>query len=252
MEIFEDYAYYYNAFYTDKDYKAEAQQVHSLLSRHGNNVKHLINFGCGTGRHDIELSDMGYQCTGIDKSPSMIKIAKENVAANGKDIRFLVDDIRHHKGKRQYDAVISLFHVMSYQNTNEDILSTFPSARTALSVGGIFLFDVLYGPGVLSDKPVVRVREVQNEKYELVRIATPVMCDKTNTVEIDYKILAVSRRTNETKIINETHRMRYFFRPELEFYLDKSGFELLDNLDCQTLGETGYNSWTSFFVARAV
>ena len=43
MEIFEDYAYYYNAFYTDKDYKAEAQQVHSLLSRHGNNVKHLIN-----------------------------------------------------------------------------------------------------------------------------------------------------------------------------------------------------------------
>lgn len=27
MEIFEDYAYYYNVFYRDKDYKDEAQQV---------------------------------------------------------------------------------------------------------------------------------------------------------------------------------------------------------------------------------
>lgn len=46
--------------------------------------------------------------------------------------------------------------------------------------------------------------------------------------------------------------MRYFFRPELEFYLKESGFELLDNLDCMTLDKTSYNSWTSFFVAKAV
>ena len=134
-----------------------------------------------------------------DKSPSMIKIAKENVAANGKDIRFLVDDIRHHKGKRQYDAVISLFHVMSYQNTSHAYLTkNEPAAPLPYSLylckthcnnmHNLQIFPFI-GPGVLSDKPVVRVREVQNEKYELVRIATPVMCDKTNPVEIDYKIL---------------------------------------------------------------
>ena len=60
------------------------------------------------------------------------------------------------------------------------------------------------------------------------------------------------KKTNETKTIEEVHHMRYFFRPELEFYLRESGFELLDNLDCMTLDKTSYNSWTSFFVAKAV
>lgn len=63
MEVFQDYAYYYNAFYEDKDYKKEAAQVDSMLKRFGGG-KRLLNFGCGTGRHDIELSQLGYQCTG--------------------------------------------------------------------------------------------------------------------------------------------------------------------------------------------
>lgn len=38
MQIFQDYAYYYNAFYWDKDYKAEAAQVDSLLKKYGSNI----------------------------------------------------------------------------------------------------------------------------------------------------------------------------------------------------------------------
>lgn len=250
MEVFDDYAYYYNAFYRDKDYKAEAGQVHALLTKYGNTIKYLINFGCGTGMHDMELADMGYQCTGIDISQWMIDIARKNSAT--RDIDFFVSDMRDYKACRKYDAVLSLFHVMSYQNTNEDILAAFRSARTALTEGGIFLFDVWYGPGVLSDKPAIRVKEVQDDEYELVRIARPIMHDQTNTVEVHYKILVVNRRTHDTKMISEIHSMRYFFRPELEYFLYKSGFELIDNLDCQTLRATSYDSWTSYFVARAV
>ncbi len=55
MEVFKDYAYYYNSFYQDKNYKDEAKQVDSLLKKYGHNVAKIINFGCGTGRHDIEL-----------------------------------------------------------------------------------------------------------------------------------------------------------------------------------------------------
>ncbi len=252
MEVFHDYAYYYNAFYKDKDYKSEARQVDLLLRKYGNNVKNIINFGCGTGKHDIELADMGYQCDGIDMSPLMIDIAKENAAMAGKGTRFSVADIREYRVDKRYDAVISLFHVMSYQNTNEDILKTFQSARAVLKEGGILLFDVWYGPGVLSDKPVVRVKEVQDDKFKLIRIAKPCMYDKTNIVDVCYEVLVINTDINQTKVIEEVHSMRYFFRPELEFYLQQSGFELIDNLDCMTLNETDYSSWTSYFVARAV
>lgn len=252
MEVFQDYAYYYNVFYQDKDYAAESGQVDTLLKQYGSNIRRIINYGCGTGRHDIELSKLGYDCTGIDMSPLMIDIARENSRSMNVDIDFSVADIRTYEPKEKYDAVISLFHVMSYQNSNDDILSAFQSARKALDEGGLFLFDLWYGSGVLSDPPVVRVKEVQDDKYKLVRIARPVMHDKANVVDVCYEVLVIEKETGCTKTINETHHMRYFFRPELEFYLKESGFELIDNLDCTTLGETGYGSWTSYFVAKAL
>ena len=250
MEVFKDYAYYYNTFNKDKDYKKEAKQIDDLIKRYGNHIFKVLDSGCGTGKHDIELKKLGYYCTGIDLSPEMIEIANQDLEKE--DINFLVDDIRKFRTKETYDAVISLFHVMSYQNKNEDVLSAFISAREAVKKGGLFIFDVWYGPGVLSDKPCVRVKELEDEENKLVRIAKPVMHDKENVVDVYYDILIINKNTGITKIIQEEHNMRYFFRPELEILLNNAGFQLISNLDCKTLGETNYDSWTSYFIAAAL
>lgn len=138
MEIFQDYSAYYNLFYKDKDYRKEAEEIALLLGKHSKSgvINHIMNFGCGTGRHDLELCRMGYRCSGIDFSPGMVEIARKNAAEQGADIDFQVADIRSYKSIRKYDAVISLFHVMSYQKSNSDILAAFQSARNALSSGG--------------------------------------------------------------------------------------------------------------------
>ena len=78
------------------------------------------------------------------------------------------------------------------------------------------------------------------------------MYDKKNLVDVCYEVLVIHKKTNIVKTIEETHHMRYFFRPELELLLERSGFELLENLDCQSLGKTDYDSWTSYFIAKAV
>lgn len=253
MEMFQDYALYYNAFYQDKDYIIEARQVDTLLKKHGNDIKKIINFGCGTGKHDIELTKMGYRCKGIDLSPLMIKIAEDNSKKEAAKIDFSVADIRNYIPAQKYDAVISLFHVMSYQNSNDDILASFRTARAALEENkGIFLFDVWYGPGVLSDKPIVRVKEVESDNYRLVRIARPIMHSDRNVVDVCYEVFVIDKESGKTKVINEVHNMRYFFNPELEFYLKETGFELIDNVDCMSLGKTDFESWTSYFIARAV
>lgn len=248
METFQDYAYYYNAFYRDKDYIREAKQVDDLLQKYGNHVKSVINYGCGTGKHDIELAKLGYSCTGIDLSETMIEVARKN----SNSIDFSVADIRTYEPAKKYDAVISLFHVMSYQNSNNDILAAFQSARKALDKGGLFLFDAWYGPGVLTDPPVVRVKEVEDEQFKLVRVARPVMYDKRNVVDVCYEVLVIDKNTFVTKTINEVHSMRYFFKPEIDILLEQTGFELVTNLDCNTLKETDYASWTSYFIAKAI
>ena len=251
METFQDYAYYYNAFYKDKDYAKEARQIDEILKKYGKNIHSVINYGCGTGKHDIELSRIGYSCTGIDLSETMIEVAKQNSKNEEKKIDFSVADIRKFEPEKKYDAVISLFHVMSYQNSTEDIRAAFQSARKALERDKVFLFDLWYGPGVLTDPPVVRVKEVEDDQYRLIRIARPVMYDERNIVDVNYEVLIIDKRTNITKTIKEVHSMRYFFRPELEILLQQAGFELMANIDCNTLEETDYNSWTSYFIAKA-
>lgn len=252
MEVFQDYAYYYNIFYQDKDYRREAEQINSLLRQYGKNIGKIMDFGCGTGKHDLELARMDYQCEGIDASPYMIEEAKKNAEKEGAKIKFSVADIKSFEPSGKYDAVLSLFHVMSYQNTNRDVLSAMTSARKSLNENGIFLFDVWYGPGVLSDKPVVRVKEVEDEERTLTRIARPVMDEKENVVSVRYDVLVVDKKTNIAQMFCEIHNMRYFFKPELDLMLQEAGFELIANMDCNTLAETSFSSWTSYFIAKAV
>lgn len=253
MEAFHDYAYYYNAFYKDKDYIAEAQTVDRLLRGYAGKVRNMIDLGCGTGRHDIEFSKMGYQCAGVDISQFMINIAKANASKQMCNIDFVTADIKKFETGAEYDAVISLFHVMSYQNTNDDIVSAFKTARKLLrKKGKYFLFDVWYGPGVLSDKPCVRVKEAEDGENRLIRIARPVMHDRDCVVDVHYEVLVINKEAGIVRKMEEIHRMRYFFRPELELLLNLAGFELVDNLDCHTLAETDFNSWTSYFIARSI
>ena len=52
-----------------------------------------IDLGCGTGNYAIYLASAGFDVTGIDISPTAIKIAKENAKKKGIKCNFLVADV---------------------------------------------------------------------------------------------------------------------------------------------------------------
>lgn len=253
MEKFQDYAYYYNAFYKDKNYKKEAENVEKLFKNQNSGEQNsILNLGCGTGRHDIEFAKMGYSVTGIDLSSQMIEVAKSNNYHGQYNIEYEVADIRDYDAKKSYDVVTALFHVMSYQNSNKDVMDAFRTASKAIRENGIFVFDLWYGPGVLSDKPTVRFKVVEDTDYILYRIADPMMHVEENVVDVNYKVFVIEKKTGYTRVIEEVHKMRYFFVPELEVYLQNAGFELLECLDGNTLKKTDFNSWTAICVARKI
>ena len=55
---------------------------------HNKDLK-IIDVGCGTGRHAIELTKRGYSVTGIDLSASQIQRAEEKAEAENLEIPFL-------------------------------------------------------------------------------------------------------------------------------------------------------------------
>lgn len=250
MEAFHDYAHYYNVFYGDKDYAAEAKTVGGILRQYGkkNAEKKILSIGCGTGRHDVELYKLGYKIHGIDLSAEMVDIARKN--ALDQNFIYEVQDARNFMVKQPYDFIVSLFHVMSYQNTNADLGGVFSCVSKALNPGGLFVFDAWYGPGVLSDKPSVRVKRVVDSDYFFIRIAEPLMHPNENIVSVQYEVNVIHKREGNLKQIKETHTMRYFFKPEIEELLKQNGMKLIDCIDCNTLKTPDFHSWTVYFVAE--
>ena len=116
MSVFGKYSSYYDLLYRDKDYEKEVEYVHRLIQKFSPGAKSILNLGCGTGQHDILLAEKGYSVTGVDLSEEMLCAAKAKILdnkANGLDVTFCQRDVRNLVLDQKFDAVVSLFHVMS-------------------------------------------------------------------------------------------------------------------------------------------
>lgn len=246
MSVFGAYSHYYNLLYQDKDYHGETDYVHGLIRKYHPTTQNILDLGCGTGRHDILLAEKGYRITGVDFSDDMLAVARSASST----LTFHQGDIRTIRLGEKFDAVISLFHVMSYQTTNDDLASSFATVREHLNPGGVFIFDCWYGPAVLSEPPVIRIKRLEDEKISVLRIAEPVMHPNENLVDVNYHVIVRVKTEGKDQDLRETHRMRYLFRPELDFFLRDAGLRIVDEFEWITNKPPGLNTWGVCFVVK--
>jgi len=218
-KVFDAYAEYYDLLYQDKDYKQEAGYIVELLEDNGVENGAILELGSGTGKHAEEFAKIGFSVHGVDLSPVMVQEANQRKKDRLKNLlQFEVGDVRTYRVDKKFDAVISLFHVMSYQTKNEDIEAMFETAAHHLNSGGVFIFDYWYGPGVLTNPPEVRIKRLENESIEVLRIAEPEMHPNDNIVDVNYSVQVKQKSTDGEGVMSdlkELHKMRYLFEPEL-------------------------------------
>jgi SAM-dependent methyltransferase len=256
VSVFAAYSQYYDLLYRDKNYAAEADYVRSLVEAERPGSRTLLDLGCGTGRHDFLLSEHGYRVTGIDMSADMLKVAhaerdKRARAGGPPPPEFAQGDVRSVRLGARFDVVVSLFHVMSYQTSNDDLLAAFSTLQEHLAPGGVALFDAWYGPTVLSDRPVVRIKRLSGDGFDVTRLAEPVFHPNENVVDVNYQIMISDRASGRVEQLRETHRMRYLFVPEVRELLGRVGLRLDRACEFMTNGELGFSTWNALFVARA-
>ena len=249
MDNFNTYAEYYNLLYKDKDYKAEADYIDSLIKKFSSSSASVLDLGCGTGRHAYELYKMGYSVTGIDMSTNMLKMT-DNLPEN--NIEFHLGDVRNIDLQKQYDVVISLFHVLSYQQTNADVLAMLNTVNKHLKNNGIFIVDCWYGPGVMNDRPTIRRKELENENIKIDRLAEPVMHFDKNIVDVNYTLNVEEKSTGNRSEIKETHSMRYFFNPEILLLAQCASFEVLLAQEWLSGNELNEMTWNAVYICRKV
>ncbi|MEP6507806.1 MAG: class I SAM-dependent methyltransferase [Gemmatimonadales bacterium] len=254
MTVFAGYSRYYDLLYRDKDYAGEADYVANLIERHAPGTKSILEIGCGTGAHAAELAFRGYSVTGIDMSDGMLESAEARRCALTPDLQsrlhFTNGDARSARVGQKFGAVISLFHVMSYQTSNEDLAAAFLTAREHLEPGGVFVFDCWYGPAVLRRWPSVTTKDLADESTEVHRVAVPEIHAETNVVDVNYTVSVTDRITGVSEELRETHHMRYLFSPEIEIALNAAGMKLIDSRSWMSDAPPGFDTWGACFVGR--
>lgn len=254
MAVFGAYSQYYDLLYKDKNYAAETAYIKRLLNRHAPGARALLELGSGTGKHATLLAEQGYSVHGIERSADMLaeclRRRSEQAAEISNRLSFAEGDIRSFRDSGAYDAVLSLFHVVSYLTTNADLKAVFKNAADRLKPGGVFIFDVWYGPTVLNLKPETRVKRLEDDRIKVVRLAEPEIHLDRNCIDVNYHVMIRDKQSGELTELHETHNMRYLFTPEIELFLDLAGLELVEREEWLTGAPPGETTWGVCYVAR--
>jgi SAM-dependent methyltransferase len=253
-DVFLKYSEYYNLLYSDKNYQEEVNYIHSIIQKEFPNAQTILDLGCGTGVHANLLAEKGYHVTGVDLSDKMIRIAnnslKDKYKYNKEKLKFEVGDIRNVQLNKKFDVVISLFHVFSYLNSNKDVEEGMQTIKSHLNPCGISLFDFWYGPGVLTSLPSTRVKRLENNEIKLLRIAEPKHLPNDNIVEVNFELFILDKNSSLDYSLNESHSMRYFFKPELEKFISSIGINNYNFYKWMEFNQPDLDTWNAMILFK--
>ena len=248
---FNFYSAYYDLLNQEKQYAKESEYLENLLLSYcpGQNLD-ILELGCGSGAHAEYLvkSPIVNFIQGIELSREMVNAAKDKSIKSFDVIQGDIVELSKVALYKSFDAAISLFHVMSYLTTNEEIISCLKGTNRLLKTGGIFIFDVWYTPAVYFQKPETRIRKVENHKYEVTRISQSTIYEERNVVDVNFEIYVKDKNSNKIEVFNEIHPMRHFSTSEIQLISELTGFELLDSHGFQTMIRPTVNTWGVIYI----
>lgn len=142
--LFENYGRNYDRETFTRGTAGECDFIESEISPAGR--ARILDIGCGTGRHSIELALRGHAITGVDLSDSMLDRAKEKARERNAVVDFQKLDARDLPFAREFDLAIMLcegaFPLMETDEMNYAILR---NAARALKPDGKLIFTTLNG-----------------------------------------------------------------------------------------------------------
>jgi len=100
----------------------------------------VLDLGCGTGNFTIPLADKGYDMIGVDNSAEMLSQAQSK--ALGKDILFLLQDMREFELYGTVDACICMVDAINYILDENELSEVFRLVYNYLNTEGLFVFDI--------------------------------------------------------------------------------------------------------------
>ena len=192
---------------------------------HFNREALILDIGCGTGRHSLELARRGYNVMGFDLSPSMIEKARLLAEKENLKIDFQVRDARDFNFGEAFDLAIMIcegaFPLMESDEMNFSILQ---NACNSLKDGGKLIQTTLNGLFPLFHS----VKEFMDKGDNLGQ-------SSDNTFDLmtfrDLSVYEIEDDHGNKKSLKCNER--YYVPSEISWLLKSAGFKKADIFGCK-------------------
>lgn len=244
--MYGSFAYVYDKFMDDVPYEEWADYVQSLLMEYEVREGLVLELGCGTGNLTEILASRGYDMIGVDLSADMLDIAMEKRERSGRDILYLMQDMREFELYGTVRAAVSICDSMNYLQEEKDLLSTFKLINNYLDPGGIFIFDLNTAykyRELIGDTTIAENREGASFIWENTWYEE----EKVN--EYDLTIFAETENGLYQKF-EETHFQRAYDLKTVKRLIAEAGMEFLAAYDAFTREPVRPDSERIYVIAR--
>ncbi len=179
----------------------------------------ILDVGCGTGRHALELATRGYDVLGIDVAETYIAAATQAARQAGIAVVFQLRRGSEIVAQSQYDAVLAVNHTLGFMD-DEELRAQFGHIARALRPSGQFLLTTA-GPQWRSDAAPEPVKNWGEKDGQFI-LSERRMDGRTR---IEHNIVI---DTEKNEIVEYHEEQRAFAREEVEAVLRNAGFTTID------------------------
>lgn len=245
LESYGGLAGMYDLFMDNVDYQTWKRVLVDILREHKIEDGLVLDLGCGTGTMTELLDEEGYDMIGVDASFEMLEVAMEKKAETGRDILYLLQDMREFELFGTVRAIVSCCDCMNYLLEEEDLLDVFSLANNYLDPGGLFLFDMKtpYFYQQIGDKTIAENREegsfIWENSYD------------PETGENEYIVTVFRQEEGDLfRRTEEVHEQRAYPLDKIRELLVEAGMELVAVYDGYSRQAPTGTSERLLFVAR--
>ena len=141
-EFYDKFANKYDVMISEKRYDKHSLFFNSIFRKH--NVKSILDCSCGTGKHVIKFTQLGFEAKGSDISIEMINKARKNAESLGLKVDFFQADFKRLPDvfDRKFDCVVCVGNSLNHELEEKGILSALKSMFNVLSNEGIVIIQI--------------------------------------------------------------------------------------------------------------
>lgn len=211
----------YDALMEEVDYRHWCDFMEELFSSKTQEVRHILELGCGSGIMTEQLLERGYEVVGADVSEEMLELAWERVHPYGNKVILMQQDIRNLDFEiYEIDCILSSNDTFNYLTRTTQLEELFSYLYTRLKVGGSLVFD-LSSEYKLS---TVLGNRVYGQSFEDMAYLWENEYDEQSR-ELTIRINVFEQEGEVYRRYEEVQVQKGYFKEEIVELLEKTGYK---------------------------